>query len=71
MWPTNANASSMDSSDYAVVGGISTENNLVYIVVDKSTGEVIFSERVYYSALGTHDGFGGIKFSHRYWQLTN
>ena len=53
--PANANASSLASSDYAVVGGY-YDNYLAYVVVSKNTGKVVFSERVYNSALGTAGG---------------
>jgi len=42
--PTNANASSMGSSDYAVVGGawaVGYGERIFYAVINKETGEVI------------------------------
>jgi hypothetical protein len=44
MSPTNANASSMDSSDHAVVGGV-WNGTLVFAVVNKETGKISHSGR--------------------------
>ena len=63
--PSNANASSLASSDYGVVGGY-YDGYLSYVVVDKNTGKVVFSEKIERSALGT-DGGDNISLSDRYW----
>ena len=41
------------TSDYAVVGGVDAEGDLGFVVVDKQTGRVIFSERILDHALPT------------------
>ena len=44
--PTSANASSMGSSDYAVVGGATTSTRLAYAVIDKKTGLIIYKGHI-------------------------
>ena len=64
--PTSANASPLGSSDYAVVGGTDGDGMLGYVVVDKSTGKVVFSERISQYALGSAaDSY--ITEDERYW----
>ena len=65
MSPTSANASPAGSSDFAIVGGMTSEFYFGYVVVDKSTGRVVFSESISRSALGT--GGSSIGKSERYW----
>ena len=64
--PTSANASTLGSSDYAVVGGADAEGKLGYVVVDKSTGRIVFSERINHYALGSAAGTS-IGERERYW----
>ena len=65
MSPTSANASPAGVSDYEVVGGIWDEK-LGYVVVNKSNGRVVFSERISVFSLGTADGTYIVDNS-RYW----
>ena len=59
--PTSAHASSM-TSDYAIVGGVDAEGDLGFVVVDKQTGRVVFSERIPDHALPTAS-----RLEVRYW----
>ena len=54
------------SDNYEVVGGMYQQAFLAYAVVDKTTGKVVFSERVSTSALGTAAG-NYISSSERDW----
>ena len=63
--PTNANASSMGSSDYDVVGGMDGRY-LGYAVVDKSTGKVVYSEMIDRHTLPSHTSIS-IGKGDRYW----
>ena len=65
MSPTSANASPAGVGDYEVVGGM-LDGKLGYVVVDKTTGRVVFSERIGDGTLGTADGTY-IGSSERYW----
>lgn len=45
--PTSANASSMGSSDYVVMGGNVSATRLAYAVIDKKTGEIIYKGHIF------------------------
>ena len=64
--PTSADASTLGSSDYAVVGGVDGEGELGYVVVDKTTGRSVYSELINDWALGSAGGHEIAK-SERYW----
>ena len=65
--PTNANASEM-ASDYATIGGSDADGNLAYVVINQSTGKVVFSERIDRKTLATDsEGNTMIYSKERYW----
>ncbi len=70
---TSADASPRMSDNYEVVGGMyhtaGAHAFLGYAVVDKTTGKVVFSERIHRGALGTAAGKSNepLRKKHRYW----
>jgi len=62
----------MDSLNYAVLGGVIDNGKIgdsfAYVVIDKSTGKVLFSENIHKLTLGTTNEFGfEMKGNDRYW----
>ena len=53
------------ASDYATVGGV-YDDKLMYVVVDQTTGKVVFSEKIHGGALATAAGYG-VSYDNRYW----